>query len=82
MSFFGDDQWCVTINGQVFQNDLTRREAEAIAERYQRGFCKHKDFKDHVEIKRDKVTIKDTDEMYKTMKAGERQVYNLMKTVE
>ena len=82
MSFFGDDQWCVTINGQVFKNDLTRKEAEAVAERYQRGLCKHRDMNDHVEIKRDKVTIKDTDEMYKVMKAGERQTYQLMKTVE
>ena len=82
MSFFGDDQWCVMIQGRVFKNDLTRREAEAIAERYQRGLCKHKDFRDHVEIKRDRTTIKDTDEMYRKMKAGERQVYQLMKTVE
>ena len=82
MALVGDDIWCVTYQGRVVKGDLSRKEAEAVAERYQRGLCKHKDFGDHVEIKRDKEIIKEADEMYKMAKRGERQVYNMMTYVD
>lgn len=71
----GDNLWCVTWQGQILKRDLSRDEAEAFAEKRQRGLCKHRDMGDHIEIKRDKAFIKDVDEMWKTAKKGERQVY-------
>lgn len=75
---FGDEIWSVYVQGQKYKSDLTRKEAEAIAERHQRGLCKHKDFGDHVEIRRDKEMIKEVDGWYKEAKAGNMQKYNLM----
>lgn len=79
---FGDNLWCVKINGRVFKGDLSKREAEAMAERYQRGLCKHKDFRDHVEICRDKEIIKEADEIWKTAKRGEMQKYQLSQWID
>ena len=74
----GEDIWSVYVNGVKYKADLTLKQAEAIAETHQRGLCKHKDFGDHVELRRDKTTIHEVDEMYKTMRRGERQTYQLM----
>lgn len=74
----GDDIWMVTWQGQVLKRDLSREEAEAFAEKRQRGLCKHRDLGDHIEVKRDRSTTKVVDEMYKKMKKGERQEYQLM----
>ncbi len=73
----GDDQWVVTINGGVFKGPLSRKEAEEIAARYQKGVCKHRDHRIYVDIKRDVQMIKESDERYKVAKRGERQVTNI-----
>ena len=78
----GDDIWCVKVNGRVFKGDLSKEEAEAIAERHQRGLCKHKDFGDHAEICRDKEIIREVNEMYQKAKHGERQQYNMVYAVD
>lgn len=74
----GEDIWCVVVNGVVYKRDLSRRKAEAIAEEHQRGLCKHKDFGDHVEVRRDTQTIQDVDVMYQTARRGERQTYQFI----
>lgn len=78
----GDDIWCVMVNGVKYKSDLTKKKAEAIAERHQRGLCKHKDFRDHVEIKRDTDVVKEVNEYYKEARAGNRQKYKLVHTIE
>ena len=66
------------INGVKYKGDLTRKQAESLAEQHQRGFCKHKELGIHVEIKRDKQIIEEVNGYYKEAKAGNMQKYNLM----
>ncbi len=73
----GEEIWCVMVNGTKYKGDLTRKEAEAIAERHQRGLCKHRDFGDHVEVKRDRSTIENVNAYYKDAKEGKLQTYQL-----
>lgn len=68
----------VTINGVPLKKGMSRREAEAMAERWQgkryhTGLLKHKDYGDHVEVRVDKSTGKDFDERYADVKAGKYQ---------
>ena len=68
----------VTINGVSLFKGLTLTEARARAERwqgtrYKGGLLKHKDYGDHVEVRRDKVTEKDFDDRYADLKAGKYQ---------
>ena len=71
----GEDIWMVLIDSGVFKGGLTLKEAEKVAERYQKGLCKHKDHRIHVEIKRDTTMIKEMDRRYRTAKAGEPQTH-------
>ncbi len=75
---FGDDIWCVTLNGTKIKGDMTRKQAEALAEQHQKGFCKHKDFRDYVEVKRDREMINAVDKMYHNAKRGEMQKYEFV----
>jgi len=75
---FGDEIWAVYVNGQKYRGDLNKKQAEAIAERHQRGLCKHRDFRDHVELRRDIDVIKQVNDMYKTAKAGDMQKYEFV----
>jgi hypothetical protein len=72
------EYWAVTVNGYVMFKGMTKPEAEAKAEkwqgkRYKGGLLKHKDYGDHVEIRRDKATEREWDERYDTWKAGKPQ---------
>lgn len=72
------EYWCVTVNGAILFKGLTKPAAEAKAEkwqgqRYKGGLLKHKDYGDHVEIKRDTETERDFDQRYETWKAGKPQ---------
>ncbi len=70
----GSDQWFVLLNGSRFKGPMPRHEADAFAERWQRGLCKHKDHRIHLEVKRATSAIHESDERYATAKRGERQV--------
>ena len=74
----GDAIWAVYVNGVKYKGDLNKRQAEAIAERHQRGLCKHRDFRDYVELRRDGHVIKQVNEMYKEAKAGDMQKYKFV----
>lgn len=69
----------VTLNGTTLRKGfLHKREAEAMAERwqgerYRRGLLKHADLGDHVEVSIDKDTARDFDDRYADLKAGKRQ---------
>lgn len=69
----------VTLNGvPLFKGLVSRRDAEAKAERwqgekYKRGLLKHADKGDHVEVKHDVQTERDFDERYRLTKEGTRQ---------
>ena len=78
----GEDIYAVFVNGTKYKGDMTLKQAETLAERHQRGLLKHKDLGDHVEIKRDTQIINEVNEMYKTAKAGDRQTYKFVQTVE
>ncbi len=72
------EYWAVTVNGTILFKGLSKPAAEAKAEkwqgqRYKGGLLKHKDFGDHVEIRRDTETEKDFDQRYETWKAGKPQ---------
>ena len=72
------EYWAVTVNGTILFKGLSKRAAEVKAEkwqgqRYKGGLLKHKDFGDHVEIRRDTETEKDFDQRYETWKAGKPQ---------
>lgn len=79
------ERWCVTWNGQKFKGPYVRRsDAEKVAERWQGssttygdrkrgGLLKHKDFGDHIEVRRDKEAERDLDERYDNMKRGNLQ---------
>ena len=82
MALFGDEIWSVWVNGVKYKGDLTRARAEAIAERHQNGLLKHRDTRTHVEIRRDKDLIRETDEMYKRAKRGDMQQYQYSHWVE
>lgn len=79
---FGEDVYAVFVNGTKYKGDMTLKQAETLAERHQRGLLKHKDFGDHVEVRRDKHIISEVNDMYKTAKAGDRQTYKFLRTVE
>lgn len=74
-------RWMMTINGHPMKKNLSRREAEQMAERWQgshsgnRGLLKHKDLGDWVEVKRDVDSEKEFDKRYDTMKAGKPQTW-------
>lgn len=79
--------YMVTVNGVPLKRWMTKRDAEAMAERWQgqhsgvnggQGLLKHKDRGDWVEVKRDTNAEKEMAERYKTFKAGDPQtiVYN------
>lgn len=79
--------YMVTVNGVPLKRWMTKRDAEAMAERWQgqhggveggQGLLKHKDRGDWVEVKRDINAEKEMAERYKTFKAGDPQtiVYN------
>lgn len=70
--------WAVTVNGTILFKGLSRAAAEAKAEkwqgsRYKGGLLKHKDFGDHVEIRRDVETERDFDARYADFKANKPQ---------
>ena len=72
------EYWAVTVNGMILFKALTKPQAEAKAEkwqgqRYKGGLLKHKDYGDHVEIRRDKETERDFDERYDVWKRGKPQ---------
>lgn len=72
------EYWAVTVNGAVLFKGLSRKQAEAKAEkwqgkRYKGGLLKHKDYGDHVEIKRDVDTERDFDKRYADWKQGKYQ---------
>lgn len=70
--------WMVTVNGVPLFKGLTQSQAYAKAERWQgkrftSGLLKHKDYGDHVEVKRDKEAEREWNDRYKVYKAGDRQ---------
>jgi hypothetical protein len=72
------EYWAVTVNGMVMFKGMTKPEAEAKAEkwqgqRYKGGLLKHKDYGDHVEIRRDKDTETEWDNRYADLKQGKYQ---------
>ena len=72
------EYWMVTVNGTPLFKGLNRKQAEAKAEkwqgqRYKGGLLKHKDYGDHVEIKRDTLSEREFDTLYDTYKAGKPQ---------
>lgn len=69
-------------NGRTFQRWLTKRDAYAMAERYQgshggyhggSGMLKIKDLRDHFEVKEDTEANKEFNDRYKVAKAGDPQ---------
>jgi aromatic ring-cleaving dioxygenase len=70
-----DSMWGVKWNGHVYKTDVSRSEAEAIAERLAKRATKNVDRGDHFEIFKDKKLIKEVNEMYQTAKRGENQTY-------
>ena len=70
--------WAVYLNGQIFRGGFsTRQAADVFAERWQRGLCKHKDMKDHVEVKKDTEKVKEMNQRYDDMKRGNPQKINV-----
>lgn len=68
----------VTINGVPFRKGLTKRDAEALAEKFQgekdrRGLLKHGDKGDWVEVKPDHDAGREFDHRYDRYKAGHAQ---------
>ena len=81
------DLWMVTWDGVPLFKALTRKEAEAKAERwqgerYKSGLLKHGDKRDYIEVKRDTVAERELDERYKTMKAGDPQTITMVERIE
>lgn len=83
--------WMVTWNGVPLKRWLDRQEADAMAERWQgshggyrggSGLLKHKDKRDHVEVKPDHAANKEYEERYKTAKSGDLQKLNYEQRVE
>ena len=72
----GDESWwCVKWNNHIYRRGLTRQEAERVAEKLAARSTKNKDFGDHFEIFKDKDTLKEVNEMYRTAKQGDMQTY-------
>ena len=78
--------YMVTINGHKFKGAMSKKEAEKMAEYYQGhsatygghkrdGLLKHRDFGDHVEVKRDKQTQDEFNEAYDRLKYNQPQRY-------
>lgn len=73
------EMWMVTVNGvPLFKGFTVKKAAEAKAEkwqgsRYKGGLLKHKDYGDHVEVKRDYQAEREFDTMYADAKAGKYQ---------
>ena len=74
--------YMVTVNGVPLKRFLGKREASAMAERWQgqhggyhggQGLLKHKDRGDWVEVKRDTDAEKEVLERYRAALSGERQ---------
>ncbi len=66
--------WQVILDGHPLKMHITsRREAEAMAERWQVGLLKQKDRRDYVEVKRDHVSEREFDESYDRLKRGSLQ---------
>lgn len=69
----------VTLNGHPIKCRMEKREAEAMAERWQGsharnlGLLKHKDRGDHVEVSVDHDSGRDFDRSYDAMKRGHDQ---------
>ena len=75
----------MTVNGMKTKACQSRQEAEEAAERwqgkrYRSGLLKHKDFGDHVEVKRDREKEKKWDEQWDRAQRGEPQRYVTYKT--
>lgn len=67
--------WMVTLNGSPLRRRMTKRDAEAMAERwqgerYRKGLLKHADKGDHVEVKEDVASILEFNEQYGRFKEG------------
>lgn len=68
--------WMVTANGIPFKKGFTdKREAEKVAERWQRGMLRHRDDREYYEVKRDKQAEKEFDESWDEYKRGNPQKY-------
>ena len=68
----------VTLNGHPISKMMSRKDAEAMAERwqgerYRKGLLKHKDLGDWVEVKRDTDSEREFDDRYDEMKRGNPQ---------
>lgn len=80
--------YMVTLNGYPLKRWMTKKDAEAMAERWQgshsgnQGLLKHKDRGDWVEVKRDTQAEKEFAERYKTFKAGDPQTITMQERIE
>lgn len=83
--------YMVTVNGVPLRRWMTKRDAEAMAERWQgqhggysggQGLLKHKDRGDWVEVKRDTKAEEEFAERYKTFKAGDPQTIVMNERVD
>ena len=76
------DLWRVTLNGVTVRKNMTRREADDMAARWQGSHCDYhggsgllriKDRGDWVEVKRDDESMRERDERLKVARAGDPQ---------
>lgn len=81
----------VTLNGHPLRKMMTKKEAHAMAERWQgshggyhggSGLLKIKDRRDHVEVKVDHDSNKETHQRWLAMKAGDHQQIVMQQRVE
>lgn len=85
------DLYMVTWNGRPFKRWMTKRDAEAMAQRWQgqhsgreggQGMLKHKDRGDYFEVKPDTEAGKEMNERYKSFKAGDPQKIVMQERIE
>ncbi len=78
----------VVLNGHTLQRGMSRREADAMAERWQgshsgnSGLLRIKDRGDYVEVKHDREMEREFDERIKVAKAGDRQTLIMHERVD
>lgn len=64
----------ITLQGKTFRGGFSsRKEAEAEAEHLQKGFLKHRDDKEHFEVKLDHEASEEWDRHWDTFKRGQPQ---------
>jgi len=87
----GVEFWRVTLQGVTVQKGMKRKDAEAMAKRWQGSHCSYegssgllaiKDRGDWVEIKRDHETEREWAERFEEARAGNRQKITMVERVD